>query len=58
MTVRAWLMINGIIFLGTKIPHTQQLIADILNLPTPEQIVFAPNTHEFSAMCLSVVSLA
>ena len=30
-----------------KIPHTQQLIADILNLPQPEQIVFAANTHEF-----------
>ncbi|CAM5200666.1 aminotransferase class V-fold PLP-dependent enzyme [Alishewanella longhuensis] len=38
---------------GTKIPHTQQLIADILNLPTPEQIVFAPNTHEFVMRLLS-----
>lgn len=38
---------------GTKIPHTQQLIADILNLPIPEQIVFAPNTHEFVMRLLS-----
>lgn len=38
---------------GTKIPHTQQLIADVLNLPAPEQIVFAPNTHEFVMRLLS-----
>ncbi len=38
---------------GTKIPHTQQLIADILNLPLPEQIVFAPNTHELVMRLLS-----
>jgi selenocysteine lyase/cysteine desulfurase len=31
---------------GEKIPQTQQLIADILNLPAPEQIVFTTNTHE------------
>lgn len=37
----------------TKIPHTQQLIADIVNLPAPEQIVFAPNTHEFVMRLLS-----
>lgn len=36
-----------------KIPHTQQLIADILNLPQPEQIVFAANTHEFVMRLLS-----
>ena len=30
-----------------KIPETQRLIANILNLSCPEQIVFAPNTHEF-----------
>jgi len=38
---------------GTKIPHTQQLIADILNLPASEQIVFAPNTHELVMRLLS-----
>lgn len=38
---------------GIKVPHTQQLIADILNLPVPEQIVFAPNTHEFVMRLLS-----
>lgn len=38
---------------GTKIPHTQQLIADILNVPIPEQIVFAPNTHELVMRLLS-----
>lgn len=32
---------------GTKIPATQKLIAEVLNLSRPEQIVFAPNTHEF-----------
>ena len=31
---------------GKKIPTTQKLIADILNISHPEQIVFAPNTHE------------
>lgn len=38
---------------GTKIPRTQQLIADILNLPLPEQIVFASNTHELVMRLLS-----
>lgn len=38
---------------GTKIPHTQQLIADILNLPASEQLVFAPNTHELVMRLLS-----
>ncbi|MDP4944594.1 MAG: aminotransferase class V-fold PLP-dependent enzyme [Alishewanella sp.] len=38
---------------GTKIPHTQQLIADVLNLPLPEQLVFAPNTHELVMRLLS-----
>lgn len=38
---------------GVRVPHTQQLIADILNLPVPEQIVFAPNTHEFVMRLLS-----
>jgi selenocysteine lyase/cysteine desulfurase len=35
----------GYIF-GKKIPATQKLIAEILNVSAPEQIVFAPNTHE------------
>lgn len=38
---------------GSKIPRTQKLIADILNLSHPEQIVFAPNTHEFVGRLLS-----
>lgn len=36
----------GYIF-STKIPQAQKLIAENLNLSHPEQIVFAPNTHEF-----------
>lgn len=36
-----------------KIPDTQKLIADVLNLSYPEQIVFAPNTHEFVGRLLS-----
>lgn len=32
---------------GVKIPETQKLIAEVLKLSSPEQIVFAPNTHEF-----------
>ncbi len=31
---------------GTMVPQTQTFIADILNTGEPEQIVFAPNTHE------------
>lgn len=34
-------------FFTEKIPATQKLIADVLNLSKSEQIVFAPNTHEF-----------
>lgn len=33
-------------FFENKIPQTQRLIADILKISHPEQIVFAPNTHE------------
>lgn len=36
-----------------KVPATQKLIADILNLSNPNQIVFAPNTHEFVYRLLS-----
>lgn len=32
---------------GVKVPETQRLIADVLNLSQPEHIVFASNTHEF-----------
>ena len=38
---------------GEKVPQTQQLIADILQLPQPEQVVFAPNTHELVMRLLS-----
>lgn len=40
-----------------KVPQTQQLIADILHLPQPEQIVFAPNTHELVMRLLSCFDL-
>jgi selenocysteine lyase/cysteine desulfurase len=36
-----------------KVPETQKLIADILKLSAPDQIVFAPNTHEFVYRLLS-----
>ncbi len=36
-----------------KIPEAQQLIADILQISAPDQIVFAPNTHEFVYRLLS-----
>ena len=38
---------------GKKIPEAQNLIADILNLSHPEQIAFAPNTHELVYRLLS-----
>lgn len=38
---------------GTKVPEAQGLIAEALNLSSPEQIVFAPNTHEFVYRILS-----
>lgn len=38
---------------GVKIPRVQKLIADVLNLSHPEQIVFAPNTHDFVVRLLS-----
>jgi selenocysteine lyase/cysteine desulfurase len=38
---------------SNKIPATQKLIAEVLNLTHPEQIVFAPNTHEFITRLLS-----
>ena len=36
-----------------KIPSVQKLIAEVLNLSHPEQIVFAPNTHELVYRLLS-----
>ncbi|MGZ3809467.1 MAG: aminotransferase class V-fold PLP-dependent enzyme, partial [Bacteriovorax sp.] len=36
-----------------KMPETQKLIADVLHLSSPEQIAFAPNTHEFVYRLLS-----
>lgn len=38
---------------GQKVPAVQQHIARILRLPDAEQIVFAPNTHEFVMRLLS-----
>ncbi|MFA5584106.1 MAG: aminotransferase class V-fold PLP-dependent enzyme, partial [Bacteriovoracaceae bacterium] len=35
------------------IPYAQNKIADILNLKDPQQIVFAPNTHELTSRLLS-----
>ncbi|MBT3424706.1 MAG: aminotransferase class V-fold PLP-dependent enzyme [Bacteroidetes bacterium] len=40
-------------FYQHKIPKVQSYIAQILNLDHPEQIVFAPNTHEFILRILS-----
>ncbi len=44
-------------FFTEKIPATQKLIANILNLSNPEQIVFAPNTHEFVYRILSCFNM-
>ena len=38
-----------------KIPHAQKLIAENLHLPNPEQIVFAPNTHELVFRLISAL---
>lgn len=43
---------------GEMIPQTQQLIADVLNLPAPDQIVFAGNTHELVMRLFSCFDLA
>ena len=40
-------------FFSKMVPETQQLIADVLNISHPKQIVFAPNTHEFVYRLLS-----
>lgn len=43
-------------FFSQKIPRAQKLIAEVLNLHHPEQIVFAPNTHEFVFRLLSALN--
>lgn len=40
-------------FFSEKVPAVQRLIAGVLNLSRPEQIVFAPNTHELVYRLLS-----
>ena len=45
-------------FFSTKIPQTQNLIAEILNISKPEQISFAPNTHEFVYRLLSCLNFS
>jgi selenocysteine lyase/cysteine desulfurase len=42
---------------GVKIPQAQKLIAEVLHLSEPQQIVFAPNTHEFVYRLLSCLDL-
>jgi selenocysteine lyase/cysteine desulfurase len=39
---------------GEVIPRAQKHVAGILNLKDPQQIVFAPNTHELSTRLLSL----
>lgn len=39
---------------GEVIPKAQSHVARILNLKSPEQIVFAPNTHELASRILSL----
>mgnify|MGYP000887763864 CR=1 FL=1 len=39
--------------LGTKVPATQKLIAKVLNFSNPENICFAPNTHDLFTRVLS-----
>ncbi|WP_214001123.1 aminotransferase class V-fold PLP-dependent enzyme [Arsukibacterium sp.] len=43
---------------GEMIPQTQQLIADVLNLPVAEQIVFSGNTHELVMRLFSCFDLS
>lgn len=40
-------------FFSVALPHAQKHIARVLNLTHPENIVFAPNTHEFVYRLLS-----
>ena len=32
---------------GVLMPETKSLVADVLSLPVPDTLAFAPNTHEF-----------
>jgi kynureninase len=41
------------IVIGEQIPHAQAAIAAVLRLQDPENIAFAPNTHEFIVRLLS-----
>lgn len=43
-------------FFTEKIPQTQKLICEILNLSHPEQIIFAPNTHELVYRLISALN--
>lgn len=40
-------------FFTHKVPNVQKLISNVLKISHPEQIAFAPNTHEFVARILS-----
>lgn len=44
-------------FFSEKVPRAQALIAELLGLPKPDQIVFAPNTHELASRLLSCFPL-
>lgn len=44
-------------FFSTKIPETQTLIAEVLNLSTPGQITFASNTHELLFRIITCLDL-
>lgn len=41
---------------SVKVPATQKLISQILNIRNPQQIVFAPNTHELLFRVLSCLT--
>lgn len=43
--------------LGEKVPQTQKLIAEVLNLSKPENITFAPNTHDLLFRLISSLDL-
>ena len=51
--VRAWVEANHFadrkwdLILGDVVPEAQKHVASELNLPDPETVVFAPNTHDF-----------
>lgn len=45
-------------FFDTVVPQNQQFISQTLNTGLPEQIVFAPNTHELVARLLSCLNFS